>query len=49
MIVVLEAMIVGAFILPAILIPKKRSRGVIDTNTTGARYAVDCNGYLVKL
>jgi hypothetical protein len=46
---VLQAVIAGIFILPAIFSSKKRSKAIIDTNTTDANYAVDHNGYLVKL
>ena len=50
MITVLEVlMIVGVFIVPILLTPKKKHKVVIDTNTCNAEYGVDPDGYLVKL
>lgn len=50
MMTVLEVLvIVGVFILPAILTPRKRNKLSIGTNDLSVEYGVDQDGYLVRL
>lgn len=50
MIVALEIlMIIGFFVLPVILSPKKKSKLATDTHELSAEYGVDQDGCLVKL
>lgn len=50
MIVITEVLaIMGVFIVPVILSPKKKVKKQIDINTSRSEYGVDQNGYLVKL
>lgn len=49
MLTVLEVVLtVGLFIVPLIT-PKKKFNKVIDTNTSNAQYAINQDGFLVKL
>jgi len=50
MIAVAEVLIImGVFIIPVILSPRRKNKIEADTNTNRSEYGVDQDGYLVKL